>query len=107
MIRFVSPVFFKELAQIAISKQATVLRCVFLGTLLLIFLLMSFAFFEGSGRNDSSEFGLASFLLVIYGQMVMVFIFTPIVCAGAIAGERQAGTLSLCSHRPRRRSLRA
>ncbi len=85
-----SPVYFKELVQIALSRRTTITKAIFLFVLLATSGLVMLP-----RQSQDSTLGLILFTTVAYVELILVLFITPIATAGAVAGERQANTLDL------------
>ncbi|OVE80827.1 hypothetical protein BVY04_04810, partial [bacterium M21] len=90
IFRPVSPVFFKEMVQLATARRQVWIRLMFVGTLSIV---AYFAIAQQSSRR--TDLGQGLFAALIWFEMIAVLLLTPILTAGCIAGERQANTLSL------------
>lgn len=95
-MRLLSPVFFKELGQIAVSRRFFWLEFVVLCVLLLDFGIM---FIDppcaGSAMSRMAVIGKALFWTMTWIQAVALLIFVPAVTAGVVCGEKEANTLGL------------
>jgi ABC-type transport system involved in multi-copper enzyme maturation permease subunit len=97
---FLSPVFFKEITQVANQERTYASRTLYL---LGLFALLGFVWVlkgsEFSGRNVSTThaagFGRSMFLLLIWSEFCVAAIFTPALTANLLTGEKKADTLGL------------
>ena len=94
------PIFDKELRSTARRKRTYVLRCVYLGALLLL-LLMVYTGFRERGEYGSvahrqeqqAEMGYAFFVCFSMFCVISMAVLGPILTATAISSERQQKTL--------------
>lgn len=93
-MRLLSPVFFKETSQLAASRRPVAMKAIVLGLLFLDFLIVLGTYRE-SYEIGSGELGLALFTSLGFVQLVAMTLFTPVVTAGMVCGEKQANTLGL------------
>ena len=95
-MRLLSPVFFKELGQIAVSRRFFWLELFVLCLLLLDFGIM---FIDppssSSALSRMASIGKALFWSMTWIQAIALLIFVPAVTAGVVCGEKESNTLGL------------
>ncbi len=91
-MKIVGPVFIKELFQLAQSRRLVIMKGVFFLFMFLGFLLIAS---EGSKGYNRDEFGVMLYAAVAVLNAGAILLFTPIVTASAVSGEREANTLGL------------
>lgn len=90
----VSPVFFKELGQLAVSRKPLAMKAILLAILIADFLIC----LGTASRYDgmaSGELGRTLFATLTMVELLAMTVFTPVVTAGMVCGEREANTLGL------------
>jgi len=98
-MRLLSPVYFKELAQVANRRRTYVARTVYL---LAIFSFLSLSWLsqgvftaDRMNINDAARFGRMVFFVIIWTEFAAAALFTPAFTANLLTGERSANTLGL------------
>ncbi len=87
-----SPVYFKEVVQIATQRRTFWVKTLFVVILLGASGLVMAAFRDSRGF---SQLGLTLFGVFSYIELIAVMLLAPLVTAGSVSGERQANTLNL------------
>ena len=96
-MRLVSPVYGKELVQLAHNRRHSVLKLLFLVVLCLCTAVVLFPL-DAERGVARARLGLAFFATLFYVTLLAAAVFTPLVTSGCIAGEREANTLPLLLH---------
>ncbi len=92
--RLISPVYTKELVQIAAQKRGAWVKLLFLLALLIttVISLWDYRHYQG---EDLTSLGRNFFTVLCVVDLVAVAVLTPLIASGAIAGEKEANTLGL------------
>ena len=88
-MKLISPVFTKELMQLAQSRRHVWMKGIFLVILVITLLAII------GNSYAASSIGPNIFNSVINANLLAIAIYTPIVTAGAVCGERESRTLGL------------
>lgn len=91
-MKLFSPVFTKEMVQLATARGTYVVKLVFA---IILLLCASALLLVSSQFNAASEIGEGFFFLVVVIQFFGLPIVTPILMSDVVCGERQANTLPL------------
>lgn len=90
-----SPVYFKELGQVAVSRKPVVMKSILAGVLLVATLIALWSFSGDDTNMSSGRFGQSLFMTIVFIELSAMALFTPVVTAGMVCGEREANTLGL------------
>lgn len=93
-MRILSPVYLKELGQLAVGRRMLAMQAVLLAVLIGFVVVVMVTTRLGQGM-DEARLGRDLFSTFAVIELVAVAIFAPIVTAGVVCGEREANTLGL------------
>ncbi len=93
-MRIISPVYFKEIDQIAVSRKPVIMKALLLGIILVTFLIV-LGTVRGDYEISSGELGRGLFAAMTFIELIAVAVFTPVVTSGMVCGEKEANTLGL------------
>ncbi len=93
-MRIVSPVFFKEIGQLVVSRKMVGMKAVLLAIMIIAYLFIALSP-DFSYEFESGQIGKALFIAISFIELFAMAFFTPIVTCGMVCGEKQSNTLGL------------
>ncbi len=93
-MKLISPVYAKELVQIAINRRLAWLKVLYLAALFVVTVICLWQF-DGRQGVSRAQNGQLFFMGIAFTDLIAVLLFTPLVTGGCIVGEREANTLGL------------
>ena len=95
-MRLVSPIFTKEIIQMALSKRIFFLKVCFIFILYALILLYLIIFKNIMGTNNNlPQMGKVMMTILCFVELIIIHLIVPAITAGAINREKKDNTMSL------------